>query len=177
VNKPEYTNNNYDIMGSCPRALHVSLNKPEFNLTNRDIQGTWPKWNKFDTTREPANPLEPTYKLQKVKYIKPDPPRFLRDAMQIDDVEGARPKKVKQLETRNSNNVSDIFGASPKKRYARKTVYNSVNYNDVTKFVPKSQRVTDPLNPTYSLRDTGTGHFTHPISGAVNKSYGAIAGS
>ena len=115
--------------------------------------------------------------MQKVEYIKPDPPRFLRDGMQINDVEGARPKKVKELATRESNNVSDIFGASPKKSYVRKTVYNSVNYHDVTKFQPKSKRITDPLNPTYALRDTGSGDFTNPVRGEINNNYGGIDGS
>jgi hypothetical protein len=34
VNKPEFSNQNYDIIGSAPRQLHFGLTKPEFNLTN-----------------------------------------------------------------------------------------------------------------------------------------------
>jgi hypothetical protein len=92
VNKPEFANNNFDIYGSGPRQLHVGLNKPEYNLSNLDIAKSWPKWNKFDTTRQASNPLNPVYKLTHVEYVKPDPPKFIRDSMTVNDLEGARPK-------------------------------------------------------------------------------------
>jgi len=37
VNKPEFSNTNWDIARSQPAALHIQLNKPEYNLTNGDI--------------------------------------------------------------------------------------------------------------------------------------------
>jgi hypothetical protein len=64
VNKPEFSLTNCDIHGSGPRLLHVGLNKEYYNLTNEDIQGSKPQWNKFITTRQPSNPLNPVYKLQ-----------------------------------------------------------------------------------------------------------------
>lgn len=64
VNKPEFCLNNYDIEGAGPRVLHVGLNKEYFYLTNSDIEGSKPQWNKFKTTREPSNPLNPVYRLQ-----------------------------------------------------------------------------------------------------------------
>lgn len=71
--------------------LHVGLNKPEFNLTNRDIPGSWPSWNRFFTTREPSNPLNPTYKLASFEYVPPEPVPFKRDPLAVDDIDGARP--------------------------------------------------------------------------------------
>ena len=140
VNKPEFSNNNFDILGSGPRMLHVGLNKPEFNLTNRDIDRSWPKWNKFDTTRESSNPLNPVYKLAYVEYVKPEAPKFIRDAMGVSDLEGAKPKKEKVLKTRETNKVGDIEGASPKVRKHRKMfeAYSNLNYNDVTRDLRKS---------------------------------------
>jgi len=32
VNKPEFSNTNWDIARSSPAALHIGLQKPEFNL-------------------------------------------------------------------------------------------------------------------------------------------------
>jgi hypothetical protein len=52
----------------------------------------------------------------------------------VDDVDGARPKFVRDLKTRESNKVNDIEGASPKIRKNRKMFggYNNLNYADVT---------------------------------------------
>jgi hypothetical protein len=50
----------------------------------------------------PQNPLCPVYKLQEVVYVPPEPPRFIRDAMAIDDIEGAKPKKEVKKETRDN---------------------------------------------------------------------------
>lgn len=134
VNRPEFINVNYDIYGTAPRQLHVGLNKPEYNLTNSDILGSWPKWNRFDTKREPSNPLNPVYKLAHVEYVPPEPLKFIRDNLRVDDVDGARPKFVRELKTRESNKVNDIEGASPKIRKTRKMfgAYNNLNYADVT---------------------------------------------
>ena len=72
--------------------------------------------------------------------MQPEPPRFIRDNMKIDDVEGARPKIVRELDKRESNKVDDIEGASPKPHKHRKMFggYNNINYDDVTKNVKKS---------------------------------------
>ena len=48
------------------------------------------------------------------------PPRYLRDQMEIDDIEGARPKKVKQndIKTREVNKIDDIEGTKAQLRHA-----------------------------------------------------------
>ena len=43
VNKPEFSNTNWDIPRSQPAALHIQLNKPENNLKTDDIKGAAPK--------------------------------------------------------------------------------------------------------------------------------------
>lgn len=63
-----------------------------------------------------TNPLNPQYKLQSVTYLPPDPMRFIRDPMTIDDIEGARPSKKKHNDviTRDNMKISDIEGAKPR---------------------------------------------------------------
>ena len=66
--------------------LHVGLNKPQYNLTNADIAGTKTQVQKFTTTRPPSNPLNPVYKLPSFTFVPPDPPKFIRDSMAVDDI-------------------------------------------------------------------------------------------
>lgn len=154
------------------------MSKPEYNLSNSDIEKSKPQMLKFVTTRPPSNPLDPVYKLAHVEYVKPDPPKFIRDSIDISDVEGARPKFVRELKTRATNSISDIDGSNPKVRKFRQRFegYNSMNYDDVVKAARRTSRVHDTFNPTYEMCDTLTGEFTRPKYGPTNKSYGIIAG-
>ena len=100
--------------------LHVGLhNKPETNLSNHDIEGTKTLINKFITRREPSNPLQPVYKLPSFTYVPPDPPKFIRDAMTVNDIDGTSPLVKKQLATRDLMKCDDIQGAVIKKAYYR----------------------------------------------------------
>jgi hypothetical protein len=90
VNRVEFNLANQDIEGSGPRMLHIGLDKPEYNLTNNDIAGTKTCINKFITTREPSNPLNPVYKLASFTYVPPEVPKFIRDGMTITDIAGSR---------------------------------------------------------------------------------------
>lgn len=116
-NRPEFSNQNWDIENSCPRALHFGLNKPEYNLTNKDISGSHPNFIKFQTNRQPSNPLNPVYKLPHVEHVPPVEPKFLRDNIQIKDIDGAHPKKAKYYETRDIMKTGDIEGSSPRPVY------------------------------------------------------------
>jgi len=49
--------------------------------------------------------------------------------------------------------TGDIEGSSPRPVYMRKTQYDSFNYNDITKAKFVSSRHTNPLLPTYTVRD------------------------
>ena len=108
---------NDDIEGSGPRMLHIGLNKPEYNLTNSDIDGSKTQVFKFVTTREPSNPLNPVYKLPKFTYVPPEPPKFVRDAMLVDDIDGSKPTVKKQFDPRDTLNCFDIQGAAARKPY------------------------------------------------------------
>ena len=109
VNKPSYFNDNSDIIGSKSRALHIGLNRGKSgSLISEDIQGSKPDCLKFKTKRPPQNPLCPVYKLQHVEFIAPEPLRFIRDQMAVDDIDGSKPKVVRKLASRDSYNINDI---------------------------------------------------------------------
>ena len=154
ANRPEYLGQNWDITGSCPRALHFPLNnKPEYNLKNDDIERSKPQCQRFITTRIPSNPLNPQYKLSEVEYRPPTPPKFIRDQITNADIDGAKAKVKVHYETRDILRVEDIEGAKYKGAYLRKTKFDTFNYDDVTKCMFKTTRQTNPLQPTYKTRD------------------------
>ena len=47
--------------------------------------------NKFISTRN-TDPLNPVYQLPVVVYADPVEPKFIKDNMQVDDIEGTRTK-------------------------------------------------------------------------------------
>lgn len=69
------------------------------------------------------NPLNPTYKLQSVQYLQPEPVKFVRDQQYIDDIPGTRPTKKKQLDikTRDLMNIADIEGTRARQRHPSRT--------------------------------------------------------
>ena len=93
--------------------------------------------------------MNPVYKLPEVEYRPPTPPKFIRDQINNDDIDGAHPKKAKYYETRNIMEVKDIDGAKAKPNYIRTTQYDSFNYADITKNKFTSSRSVNPLKPEY----------------------------
>lgn len=79
--------------------------------------------------------------------------------MDINDIDGVRPRKNKQIEykTRETMNVNDIEGAKAKQRHSPRQnpgSYNAYDYSDITKAQFVSTRQTNPLSPSYLARDT-----------------------
>lgn len=107
MNKQEFNNQNWDIDRSGPRALHIGkvtclilgLNKPEYGLTNSDIEGSKPNCVKFKSTRMGFDPLSPSYNLSVVEQRPITPPKFMRDNIDHDDIEGSKPKKQTYYKT------------------------------------------------------------------------------
>lgn len=107
----------------------LELNKPEYNLSNADIPNSKPQSHRFKTNRPPSNPLNPEYKLSQVEYRPPTPPKFIRDHITNDDIEGAKPAVKKYFQTRDVLGVDDISGAKSKGVYLRtNSEYDSLNY-------------------------------------------------
>jgi hypothetical protein len=52
------------------------------------------------------DPLNPNYQLSKVEIRPPTPPKFIRDNIHHDDIDGSKPKKPTYYETRGTILVS-----------------------------------------------------------------------
>lgn len=157
TNKPDMSNQNWDIDRSAPRALHMPLYKPDNILNVSDIEGARPQCVKFTTTRQSTDPLNPQYKLTQVETRPATPPRFIRDQMAHDDIEKSQPSKDRHasIKTRETMNITDIEGTRAKPRHQerkRSPGFDSFNYSDVTKTVKPSNRCSNPLNPVYEVQ-------------------------
>ena len=132
--KIDFTNKNDDIERSWPKQLHVGLNKPEYNLKNNDIEKSSPGCVEIRTNRH-TNPLEPKYNLAKTEDFPPEIPRFIRDSIEVKDIEGAQPtKKISLGVKRDPLKKDDIKDSWPKKPYIRKPGdYEYIDYRDVYK--------------------------------------------
>ena len=151
ANKPNYSNQNWDIDRSGPRTLHIGLNKPEYGLKNDDIDKTKPQFQKFKTNRV-VDPLNPNYSLPKTEIVPVEPPKFIRDSIMNEDIDGAKPKKAKYFKTRDTMKIDDIEGTRKKPARNRNGSYSNFDYSDVTKDYFVSKRLTNPLEPGYFHR-------------------------
>ena len=157
TNKVDYINKVDDIERTNPKILHYPLNKPEYNLTNKDIEKSSPQMKHLKTNRC-TNPLEPKYTLPKVEEYPPSVPKFIRDAIDIKDISGARPQKYFQWKTRETFPINNhgIEGSKTKETYVRKRLGNSkydyIDYSDLTIDIFKTRRNTNPLDPIYGFK-------------------------
>lgn len=157
--KPDFTNHNEDIEGTkCLNHFNRFTNKrQDFCLNISDIDKAKPQHSQFITNRKPFNPLEPEYPQQ-----KSSPPfsnqqslemnKFIRDNINVDDIEGTKPKQIKQNIV--SNYVKeDIPGTHPKFVKARKEQYahKYLNYSDLNQKKSFTKRSVNPLSPVYLL--------------------------
>jgi len=152
-NAESFCNRNDDIAGSFPKKLHQPLSKIYYNLKNDDIHGTKPQSHKFVTTREPSNPLNPMYKLPHTEVRVATPPKFVRDHIDIKDIDGARPNPYTKWNIdRKTNLVDDIDGARPKKEWVPQGKQSSLDVKDINSFYEfHTNRHTDPLSPRYKV--------------------------
>lgn len=86
------------------------------------------------------------------------PPRFIRDAMSIDDIDKARPRQdsTQARPTKDIMKLDDIEGTKARLRHkprGNSGGYTSYDYTDVTKNMRVSQRCVNPLSPTYTVVD------------------------
>jgi hypothetical protein len=125
--------------------LHEPLNKPHFSLTNADIDGSIPRATEFATKRVGHNPLNPVYSLPKVEMRPFTPPKFVRDAHSVHDIEGTKPDPGIRSKTRDHHNVHDIDGARPKPEtfLEKPNLMDPTDINKGEMFV--SKRTTNPL--------------------------------
>ena len=150
--KIDFINKNDEIEKSSPKLLHIRLKKPEYNLSNSDIEFSTPQCV-ISKIKRHLNPLEPKYKLPSSNPYPPYEPKFIKDNIKVDDIEGAQPKKsIGRLKSRDTMNIKDIKDSWPRKPYLRKSKYEYIDYNDVTNTEFKTSRNTNPLDPFYTLK-------------------------
>lgn len=109
-NKPDFHSTS-DIEGAAPKQTK-NPNYQSKVLVIDDIEGTRARVrDRMHLTSRSVNPLNPEYKLP--SFVEPEPyvPKFLRDTMEIDDIEGTRTKQKLALKERQTMNVNDIDGA------------------------------------------------------------------
>lgn len=89
-------------------------------MQNNDINGSSPNCVKFQTKRMGLDPLNPQYNFSKVEVRPITPPKYIKDQMEIDDIDGARPKKNKiaDFNMRESMKINDIEGTKAKLRHS-----------------------------------------------------------
>lgn len=82
-------------------------------------------------TKRITNPLMPEYKLSVIDKRPYTPPKFMRDNIAINDIDGSRPKKQAVYATREFMDNKDIEGAHAKK-YKVKLYTNSIVFSQET---------------------------------------------
>ena len=160
TNKTDFTLKNQDIESTSPKKLiPEKTNKPNYNLSNRDIEGTLPRGHHVFHTSRHCNPLNPVYPLPSCgAKFPPEVPKFLRDTLDVRDIPGATAKK-RQVICETEHNYMDVYRRnrdddillSHKKLYKgnKNRIYNSLDFRDVYKNPPFSNRHTNPLEPRY----------------------------
>ena len=161
TNKIDFINKVDDIEKARPNK-EVILNKPDFILNIRDIEKAYPK-STFWKSQRHINPLNPVYKLPTYKKITPKPlPKFIRNQIDISDIEKTKPKKLYPLKMRPFKNYDDIKGVHPRKPYERKEIHDSLNLSDIN-IKKKIFRNTNPLDPEYDKPYGGYIDGTKPL--------------
>ena len=104
--KPEFNNTNLDIEGSSPTKLYKNVNKPDFIYSNKDIEFSVPRGHHVFQNNRHLNPLNPEYKLP--SYSEPNieyNQKFIRDTLDISDIEGAQTKNYYKYKFHDNINV------------------------------------------------------------------------
>ena len=172
LNKADFINKNNDIEKSSPKHYYPFTNKASFNLTNDDIEFSKPQCNKNASNRH-TNPLTPKYTTPKLELLPIPVPKFIRNSIDIKDIEGSEPNKLgfnKNL-FKNPITKEQIMDSYAKKPYLRKTKYEYMDYRDVTKN-KIIYRNTNPLRPQYKWNYTEDKKILGSIDGNAPLVYG-----
>ena len=186
TNKKDFTLDNLDIENSSPKkSIPENVNKPNFNLSNRDIEGSLPRGHHCFVSSRHVDPLNPVYPLPSCGEKFPlEVPKFIRDTLDVRDISGAKAKIRK--DSPSEYNYMDIYRRnrddeillSHKKLYKgnKNKLYNSLDFRDVYKIPPFSNRHTNPLEPRY-VYDTKMTEVKYTSGKVEPKLYGEIEGN
>lgn len=111
-NKPTWSP--ADISGGTSKPLTHARNCPDNTLRVDDIDGTRRTIkDRMMRTNRHVDPLNPQYPLPSFTPAEEYEPKFIKDSISVDDIEGARPKVKREFVTRNNMDCSDIEGTKP----------------------------------------------------------------
>ena len=111
-NKPDYSLSTSDIFGASTKPGRKT-NESSKILEIDDIEGSRARVSdKFLHTNRHINPLNPGYSLPSYTMAQPLVPKFNKDPLEIDDIDGTRTQKKNFTKAeKNPIDVSDIEGA------------------------------------------------------------------
>ena len=164
--KPEFNNTNLDIEGSSPTKLYKNVNKPDFIYSNKDIEFSVPRGHHVFQNNRHLNPLNPEYKLP--SYSEPNiehNQKFIRDTLDISDIEGAQTKNYYKYKFHDNINVfnekvdDEMIYNKIKNRKGKN--YNYLDYRDVYEKKQFSNRHINPLDPVYTLNYLNGESYTY----------------
>ncbi|KAH0787824.1 hypothetical protein GPJ56_008173 [Histomonas meleagridis] len=142
-----------DIEGTKSKPMYDSSKPPVDLMKLDDIDGSHPRIiRQLPRSHRMVNPVDPQYDLPKYKVPDEPPPKFIRDTMKNDDVEGAHPMSYKtDKPPRDLMKLDDIEGATPKRRISiNQNSHNPFDVKDINNDgIFKTRRRVDPLNPVY----------------------------
>lgn len=141
-----------DINGE-KRALTKLINYPFDRFSNKDIIGTQSSPKHLKTKRE-TNPLNPNYCLQPVGELDVFVPKYLKDPLEIKDIDGTHGRrKIHEKELNKTNFIDDIEFSRPAKEKKPEVLKNIMETEDINL---KHKRVKygsrNPLNPEYLIK-------------------------
>ena len=158
-NKPDLFDTS-DVSGSKPKSLRTARNVMDTSLYVDDIDGarTFIKDKMLRTGRH-VNPLQPTYDLPSYSIYPSEQKKFVRDTLDVSDVDGAAPRVPRKFEPRETM-PNDIDGAQacwrPRHAKARLEAPPSdiMNVSDIIatkKPLEVTKRRTNPISPNYTI--------------------------
>jgi len=149
-----------DIFGTKPISLHRQTNSIDYTLKRDDIEGARPRGQIQTNQRSlnPVDPLVPNYQLPSYTLAVEAPMKFLRDTLDVADIDGTRSKPLYKFPMRENFEVNDIQGAHAGWKPRHKRVLKEGPARDIMAVadineqgVKKSFRCTDPLRPVHFI--------------------------
>ena len=157
--KPNFLDTS-DIAGAQSKVLIRGRNTRDNSLYIDDIEGTRRTIkDRMMRTGRHVDPLQPHYPLPSYAPMEPVQTKFIKDPLEIRDIEGTHPRPKKEFATRDIMSINDIDGAAPGLKHdkilqASKT-RDILACNDISakthRYTDKTHRVTDPNNPSYRI--------------------------
>ena len=109
--KPDLWDNS-DVVGAKSKCLHPERTASSNFMRVDDIDGAQAKIrDKMLLTKREINPMTPQYKLPSHTPAPPFEPKFMRDTLDISDIDKAKPRIPVVYEMRDIISVQDIVGA------------------------------------------------------------------